>query len=285
MTDSREDKSIDELRAEAAETRQRVSQDVEALAYKVSPQNLKEEAKQSVRDAGHRAVENVKHSADEAVSMTRGFASDFNRAARENPIPTAMIGLGIGWLAYAAFNRRSPRRTAPVIRGRYGYEVGPTGLRSNAERYGSQLRGKAEHYQEQLSHMAEQGREKTSAMARDVSDMAERRARQAARRASSTYEENPLLVGALTMGAGLAIGVMLPHTAVEDRLIGEYREELFDRVKDGAQHAVEHGKTAIADAAAQAAKTATKEALGNTSSPQSQRGSVDRSASPTQNGI
>ena len=73
--------------------------------------------------------------------------------------------------------------------------------------------------------------------------------------------------------------------SVEDRLIGEYREELFDRVKDGAQHAVEQGKTAIADAAAQAAKTATKEAMGGTSSPQSQRGSVDRSASPTQNGI
>src|SRR5690606_4263218 len=116
MNDSNENKSIDQLRAEAAETRQRVSEDVEALAYKVSPHNLKEEAKQSMKDAGHRAVDNVKDaghraldtvkdSANEAAVATRGMASNLGRAARENPIPTAMIGVGLGWLAYAAMNR------------------------------------------------------------------------------------------------------------------------------------------------------------------------------------
>ena len=288
MNESTEDKSIDQLRAEAAETRQRVSQDVEALAHKVSPQNLKQEAKQSIKDAGHRvmddakdaghrAMDNVKDTANEAVTVTRGFASDVGRAARENPIPTAMIGVGLGWLAYAAVQRRSSRTQEPYPRNYDSYANGTANVYSR----GIAERGRetAERYQSQLTNAAERGREKTSEFARGVSDNAERRARQVANRATNLYEDNPLMVGALTLGAGLAVGAMLPHTSVEDRMVGEYRDKLFDRVKDGAENAVEHGKSALVDAAADAAKQAM--------SHQQSEGSPDRagSLSTQQNGI
>lgn len=47
------------------------------------------------------------------------------------------------------------------------------------------------------------------------------------RRASNLFEDQPLVVGALAVAAGAAVGAMLPHTQFEDDTMGESRDRLF----------------------------------------------------------
>ncbi|MDG3042788.1 DUF3618 domain-containing protein [Roseicyclus marinus] len=51
------------------------------------------------------------------------------------------------------------------------------------------------------------------------------------RRASTLFEDQPLVVGALAVAAGAAVGAMLPHTRVEDNTMGESRDRLFDEAE------------------------------------------------------
>jgi len=217
-----ENKSIEELNTQAAHTRRRVADDVEALSYKVSPENIKEEAKDAVREAGRRATEKVRHTASRSADTGRRIGHDLVTTGRENPIPTAMIGLGIGWLGYMALTHRS--------RGTYSRP---------ARREGAGMRA-ISSTKSRASEAAEAAKRRT----RELKERSRRRATEAGSQAVHLYEDNPLLVGALTLGAGVAIGMMLPHTRTEDRLLGEYRDDLVDRVKAETQSAAETTKRA-----------------------------------------
>ncbi|WP_224816407.1 hypothetical protein [Hasllibacter sp. MH4015] len=56
----------------------------------------------------------------------------------------------------------------------------------------------------------------------------ESNARAAARTARNAAYDNPLLIGALALAAGAALGAALPRTSVENRTIGGHRDRLFD---------------------------------------------------------
>nr|MBA3659913.1 hypothetical protein [Gemmatimonadales bacterium] len=52
-------------------------------------------------------------------------------------------------------------------------------------------------------------------------------------------EENPLAVAAGAILAGLAVGLLLPGTEREDRMMGSTRDELVDRAQDVAGRAAD----------------------------------------------
>lgn len=75
--------------------------------------------------------------------------------------------------------------------------------------------------------------------------------------------EQPLVLGAIGMAVGAAIGAMLPSTEAEDRLMGETRDRLadqarataqegYERVKEAAGEHIEHAKATVSDAAGEA---------------------------------
>jgi len=47
-------------------------------------------------------------------------------------------------------------------------------------------------------------------------------------------EERPLALGAIALGVGAAIGLMVPGTYREDRLMGEMRDQFVGQVSDNA---------------------------------------------------
>jgi len=69
----------------------------------------------------------------------------------------------------------------------------------------------------------------------EMSEEARHQARDAGRWIEHSYDESPLLFGAATLGAGLALGLALPRTRVENELIGEQRDNLLDQVKQSAE--------------------------------------------------
>lgn len=93
--DSQEHQSSSEIRADIDQTRSAVGAKIDALQARLDPDRLKQQAQTTVQEVIH----------DTANTMTdyvRTHRDDITHsladAARRNPLPTALVGLGIGWL-------------------------------------------------------------------------------------------------------------------------------------------------------------------------------------------
>jgi hypothetical protein len=60
-------------------------------------------------------------------------------------------------------------------------------------------------------------------------------------------EAQPLLFGALGLALGAALGAVLPRTRTEDRLLGEVRDSVTDRVGDAAREGYEQVRAAAGE--------------------------------------
>lgn len=65
----------------------------------------------------------------------------------------------------------------------------------------------------------------------DASDAASRQMAQANRKVARSYDNEPLLFGALALIGGAALGALLPGTRREDELMGATRDQLFDEAE------------------------------------------------------
>jgi len=92
---SESDKSSTEIRADIDQTRASVGDKIDQLQARLDPNRLKQQAQETVQemltDTANSMTEYVKVHKDEMVTSLAD-------AARRNPLPTALVGLGIGWL-------------------------------------------------------------------------------------------------------------------------------------------------------------------------------------------
>lgn len=94
------------IRAEIERTRQRMSHTVDELGYRLNPDRLKSRVKQNIHDATVGKAENMARIAVDRADETRHSIMD---TLRDNPVPAAMVGIGLGWL---------------LVNGRRDHEVG-----------------------------------------------------------------------------------------------------------------------------------------------------------------
>jgi len=134
------------LREEMAQTRARLSTTIDALQVRLDPERLKEEATVKVRDTTSRlkeqATETVREATigkleekvDDIVNRVDDTARDARYSIadtiRQNPIPAALIGIGLGWMFFNGSDRpRQSRR--PYIQydqtNQAGYRTGMYG--------------------------------------------------------------------------------------------------------------------------------------------------------------
>ena len=92
------------LRAEIRETRDRMSDTLDELGNRLNPNRLKAQVKENIREATVGRVETMARNAADRVNETGHGLVD---RIRENPIPAAMIGIGLGWLMFGG--RRQDR--------------------------------------------------------------------------------------------------------------------------------------------------------------------------------
>src|SRR3712207_2869243 len=98
------------IRAEIHETRERMGDTIEQIGERLNPNRLKEQVKENIRDATIGRVETMATNAVERVNETR---RTFANTVRENPIPAAMVGIGLGWLI---FNQRRQQQGGSTAR-------------------------------------------------------------------------------------------------------------------------------------------------------------------------
>lgn len=221
-------KSSADIEREVEETRGRIDQTVEALREKVQqPKELFDEATRVMSGASNKVLTT-------AVEQLR-----------ENPIPVALIGLGIAWLAVAQTRRTHSSGIGAASDGYYptyeGYDE-DEGVRAK-------VRAKAEQAKAKLAHTAEAAKAKladATHVAGDTVSGARGKAEElygqarakageygdyARQRFDNTLEAEPLVIGALGLAVGAAIGAALPSTPVERRYFGPARTKAADAAK------------------------------------------------------
>lgn len=267
-------KDVEALRGDIANTRERISGEIEAIGDRLTPGHAKEVARDRMIRTKDRAVGAVRSSASRAADNARYVAthpgSELPRLVRENPIPTAMMVVGTGWMVANALRReREPELELELDLserelGGYGEtdiaytgDEEPHGLRAKAQETRGKLSGAASSAREKMSGAASSARERMSktagatrerlgkgsnAIKRRASDYMEKGrhgARRVKGRSESMFDENPLALGAFALLAGIGLGMLLPHTRRENQLLGQRRAHVLERARGLAGEAKE----------------------------------------------
>ena len=231
-----------QIRARIARTRAAMDDTVDELAHRLKPRTLFEELgviadfdsdtgarlRSRIGDVGRRFVQQVE----------------------QQPLPAALVGVGIAWLA---------------LGGRGGSDQDASGDREHGR-----LREKAHAAADQASATWHKTKDLGTSIAHGVKDAASSTRRRAERVGETlqhgyrrtrdgverTLESAPLALGAGAMALGLWSGLMLPRTRAEDRALGEASDELSERGRrkvsaalDRAEDAATAAVTSAADAA------------------------------------
>ena len=98
LNDRLSDKSPEEIRAEIEETREKLSEDLDELSYRFSPEALKDRASEtleSAQDVFSGATQGVVDSLGERVEdLSRSLLGRI----KDNPLPATLLGAGLSWL-------------------------------------------------------------------------------------------------------------------------------------------------------------------------------------------
>jgi hypothetical protein len=128
-------------------------------------------------------------------------------------------------------------------------------VRDRAERLRKRLAEGTEHFTEEARARVVEAREAAVDARRRASAALSVKAGQA----SDAYDRQPLMIGALALAVGAAIGGALPRTRTEDDWVGDYSDDLMHRAERIFEHEREKA-AAVVDAATDEARTIGREA-------------------------
>jgi ElaB/YqjD/DUF883 family membrane-anchored ribosome-binding protein len=294
-----DDRRPDQIEQDIERTRAEVSSTIDAIQSKLTPSEMADQVWQYVRENG-----------------TGEFGRNLSRSVRENPMPVALIGIGVAWmmlgggrrsgtssnLSDTLSTRRTYRSDADLGTAGLGmdadvgspYETGSSGtswssgspsdgrMGTSQPGIGERVRGAvsstADRVRESVSSATQRVRGTTSSTgdkARDLastagdrlgglSQSAKMRAGalqqttrdqyyRARQRTTELVDEQPLVIGALGVAVGAALGALLPTTRRENELLGEMRDQVVGEASRVAGEQMETVKE-VASRVAQTAK-------------------------------
>lgn len=268
-------RSAEEIQDDIRRTRSQMDDTLTELQRKLSPDRITDEVFSYLRGGGGAE-----------------FMHNFNEAVKRNPVPAAMMGIGMAWLMMSGREGRYSPHNAPYRSSGEGMHLGEklggaaSRVAEAASSAASSARDSLSSAAHRVSSAAASGRERLSGaasagrvrmhsgrerMSSAGSQMRERgayargraseyseAARHQAYRAYDTMREQPLLFGALGIAIGAAIGAMLPPTRREDEWMGEARDRMVDRTRHEMNEQLDRGKK-VAQAAGKAATEAAQE--------------------------
>jgi ElaB/YqjD/DUF883 family membrane-anchored ribosome-binding protein len=266
------------MQAEIEQTRAEMSDTIDAIQDRLSPQHIVAQAKETVREATVGRIQDMVNSATETATgladQVQDSAQQAIESVRDNPLPAALIGAGVAWL----FMRS--QRTRPMSRQTGTRQAGAYSQSSPSTRLGSaRSDGWLDTVKENPLPAALAGvglgwlaMNRRSLASRSLSSqrtwqpgMSTGRATQeavgeAAEKVQETWQyysgraetefdrwmrENPLTVGVAAIALGAAVGLTAPRTETEDALMGDAREALMDRAQEVAQDTVEQAQKVV----------------------------------------
>jgi ElaB/YqjD/DUF883 family membrane-anchored ribosome-binding protein len=242
------DRSSEQIQADIQRTRADLDRTLTLLERKLEPRRLLDQGVHYLRDNG-----------------AREYLSNLGRAAREQPVPLALVGVGLAWMMMT-----SGRSHGSVTDGRaFGDALGSAaadararagegveGLRSRA----GELGGKVSDAASQLASQTRDAAQRTSQSLSEAAEAARARAaqvseatRQSARKLRSGYdhlvEDQPLALGAIGFAIGAVLAAAAPRTRQEDEWMGDASDKLAADARRAGQEKLEEVQSAVSEAA------------------------------------
>ena len=274
-------KSPGQIEEDISETRAELGEILDELERKLAPRHLLERGMDMLKDG------------------MSGDVGGIGETLRRHPVPLALIGIGIGWVAISAATGRGRlgeyghdirdrvSGAVHVAAAKVGEAAGMAAAASSSsvapEPYPTESAGYA--YAREKSGAAMAKARETAAEAGSAAQDTIRQAQEAGStvwqragqyaseagdrlletrdRLTELLEAHPLAVGALGFLAGSLLALMLPRSQIETQLIGETGEQIRARAAEGARR--------VAERTVGAAMGAVKEAVSETADAASQR--------------
>jgi Protein of unknown function (DUF3618) len=274
-------RSAAEIEREVQQSRAEVEQTLDAIQARLSPGQLLDQAVGYFRDG-------------------RGgeFARNLGDSIIQNPLPLTLVGVGLAWMMLAG--QRSPRNGGHRDPAYWDdepdtFEDHYTGLADESmaymhtgadlpagEGYGDDRGGYGDSMKEagrtakdKMGELGDQARdagararervEHAGARVAERAHEARARARYHGRRAQQSvvrsFQEQPLVLGAIGVAIGAAIGAALPPSEAEDRLMGEARDDALRRATKAGRAQAEKARAAAGAVVAAARDEAGKQGL------------------------
>jgi ElaB/YqjD/DUF883 family membrane-anchored ribosome-binding protein len=265
MAKHSDDRSPAEIEGELEHTRAQIDRTIDAIQSRMAPGQIFQEF----------------------YDLARGGSTDYVRnlglAARNNPVPVALVAVGLTWLATSGGRTPSYLRGSHVPRGEHAHGGGESwsgaagrAVANATDKVGEQAGSIVERAGDVVSgttdrvrQMADDARNLASewgedargaaatsrARMRDAGGAAQDMTARLRDRGGELWRDQPLIVGAVGLAVGALLGALLPSTEQEDAVMGETRDKLVDQARalgEGALHGATETATDMADAATQA---------------------------------
>ena len=250
------------LREDIEEKRSDMSATISALEERLDPSEVKQKIKEGFEEAKDAVKNDIKEAVSDAKRAVRaatlGKVEDLATeigdkmnetrdtlvsTIRSNPIPAAMVGVGLAWLLMNRSTSASRRRAGEYDDGEPGMkEVVGRRLRGASDAAGNALHGAsdavtglAHRASDEASHLVDKAEDAAKSVARG----AQRGAQRVEQGFQRTLQESPVAVGAAALALGAVVGFSLPRTEREDALLGPTRDRVLNRASEAAHDAAD----------------------------------------------
>jgi ElaB/YqjD/DUF883 family membrane-anchored ribosome-binding protein len=255
----------EEIENEIEQTRTEMAQTLNAIQKKFSPGQLLDQT------LGY------------FQSGSGEFGSNLGNTIKQNPVPVALVGIGLGWLMMSSSHTASRHSYSsqegyatgadsyhsPSMGERLGEAQSRAGETTSSARHkvGETASNVSHKVGETASNVSHKVGETASSARHKVGETASKARYQTERLGDSVHyqtqrvrtgfrhilQEQPLVLGALGIAIGAALGAGLPSTRRENQWMGEKRDELLHRTKETGEEQL-HKAQRVAEATQQAAK-------------------------------
>jgi len=228
---NRPDRAAD-IEFDIERTRDEMADTLQAIERKFSPNRLMDEVMQTMN-----------------ATLTQSRVAD---VVRDNPLPLALVGLGLGWLALSSLRGERPlvgdeesgeagysggiadaMEEAGEWAG-YGAGGGNGGARHAIDQAREGVGDLADSVQDSVRAVGEAARQRTRGLRHRVT----RASRQVTSQASDLFDDHPLAVGLVAVAAGLAIGLAIPRGRREAEVIGQTGAQLLGQARQTGREAL-----------------------------------------------
>ena len=276
-------KSPHEIERDIADTRAELGMLLDEIERRLAPRQLLERGMDMLKDT------------------MRGDATGLGETLRQNSVPLALIGVGVGWMLLSEGTRgRVSARAGDLARqlrdkmksGKTGTEPGdaavygseelveePSAGYAYARQKSDRVMGEAQEPRSRVGDAARHGVRRAG----EYAGAAGERLNDMRSRLGVLVEDRPLALGALGILAGAVVALLLPRSELEDRLVGSAGETVRRRAAqlgrdaaDRAQEVAERTADAAVDAVRDAAHRTVGGDAGQYGAPGMTRGARDR---------
>lgn len=200
-------RSSEDIEREVESARDDLDRTVEALKDKMTPGQLIDEVSRSFKGGG-----------------AGDLLGNLGGQVRENPMALAMIGAGMAWLMMGRSPQSPTYSAAHAYQSASGAAPSPDALTEGAHSAAGMVGEAGSRLKDAAGEAAGQARHSLQ----ELGDGAGAVGRKAARTFEDILQQEPLIVGAVGLAVGVAIGAAFPSTALEDRTFGAARDDLIN---------------------------------------------------------